>query len=727
MNGDGPKIPPPINDFEAYRQKHLRQSPAETAAQTGLSMDVRSGSNRSTDVPLSTTERLLAGPVLMASGATAGLVPKVAAGFNALTERALSPFTGETRGLGELYRANDASIQDVLGRAKGQEPVGAFLLEGAGAGLGAALTPSATARSVTNRMANESAMRASAEGAQLAGTMRPNLLGSTLRLGGQVGKGMIEGGAFGAAAGATTGESPDSLGELIWQRALPGALGGATFGGLIPAAAAGLGKGGQILEAMADLTGVAPAGLMQRSAERAAAQRLGTQFRRSPKTPGQILAEAQAPDVLGKQMTLAELMGSPGTRELETIAGLPGGNRDRIQQFFEQRQAAQPGRVMADISEGLGIPGAVDPVEHAAAQVARQRETSTPLYNAAMDIGAVDDPNVMAWLQTHVNDPVVKQAMDRAEQTLMRDARAGTYRGPMPQTPLFAMDETGPRISRPPTVAELQRIKQSLQGIVGRSVNRPGLEGLDAVEAGQLTGLASDLRERTRQAVPAYAAADDLFAGEQELQNAFGAGRNFLTEARRAPAEMRAAFQPLGPGEQEQFRLGSAAGIKQQLGTLQPGRDVTPLVAPANVQGMLGEIAANPEAREQMLARLGTERELPKAPRQILGGSPTAPRLEAREDYNAEMMPDVAAASGNPFRALLGAIITPVARGGQRVLQIGGERRAKAYSDLLLASDPDAIANAIQQYLRAHQAQTAQQQARRAATNAGIVTAGQQF
>lgn len=509
-------------------------------------------------------------------------------------------------------------------------------------------------------------------------------------------KGLLaEGTAYGALAGA---------GGAKEGHRLAGAAGGAAAGAVGTGVLAGAGKlisgaahaaAPNLLRTIGDYAekiGL-PRGLRPSSNQDVSDDYINKVLEFDQQTPDDIAAAVQAnPDT--KPEVLLDFAGPNLQASAEGVGAIPGKGKSALRQFLDARRGQRVNRIASTVNDQVSP--RVNPEDALAVLRRIRRDNADPLYAAAFEHGAVDDPVMRSILDT----PEIRQAFDLARSISRRDAIAKAVREGRPltradyalpeiyetgaltrvqPTPGTALARAGESLGsaapeeytteltkrQVPDVRTLHYIKLALDNMAKPGYIPPG--GTRSTSNAVNVGVAKAFRDRLRELVPDYATAQDQFAGEVALDNAVDAGRSLF--AKDAPGHLSDQIVFQTPGEREMFKLGAADAIMQRI---ESGGDRADLVR---------RIAGSPQLRQKLRPAFNSDDEfnaflldLDREARMarsegIFNGSRTTPLRETVNDMAGVGVDNLASLSrGNPLPMILGMLSKADQRTGLKAL-----------------------------------------------------------
>jgi len=564
---------------------------------------------------------------------------------------------------GRPYEQELEDIRREYGEFAQRRPTAAFSTELAGGAL-----PAAIAALITTGTGGATAPAATGVLGRLAAN--PVARG--------VGMGVLSGGIAGAGAAEE--------GERLPGSAVGAVLGGGV-GGIMPLAFRGASSAAdwlreRIMPSAEDVT---------RGATRRINRALGRADEgrgMSPQEAAQRLAQDRA---RGIPSTLANV--DPALVGLAEGLAARGASSNIIE--------AQLGRQMSDVRErimgrtGRALKaGRYYDEEQAIASDLRTR--ADDLYEDAYSFGTVDDSRILTVLQ----NPQFKRFFDKARDIADTEKMAASLRGEDPSkyelTPIYTMDAAGNITETAlPDVRTLDYIKRGIDTVIERGFEG---EGISKAEASALR----DLRKQFVKAIDeatidpntgesAYALARRDYAGDMEVLDAMRTAREKFT--RLPPEEVADFVSTASRAEVDAFRTGAFRNIYDKI-----------MESPQNFNAAK-RIVNSPQTMDRLRplfdtqaqfnlykAALLREAQLFDQSSKILSGSPTARRLQAREEFEGGVpVGEVIANTINSgFMNSLSLLAGNVARSAKMPDEIAAET-----SRLLMSSNPAEVAAAV--------------------------------
>lgn len=450
-----------------------------------------------------------------------------------------------------------------------------------------------------------------------------------------IGRLAAEGAIFGGTAAAGTAE-----GNVVER--LPEAATGAAIGGVLGGAA---GAGGSLISRVLDTVGLRPrnrTGVARlapvETAEERARSKLSQAIRRDDLTPGGLAEQVRAE---GGPTTIMEL-GGRNVRGMSSAAqAIPSRAREAIPATFERRMAQQPGEILGDFEQTLGVRSgnAVDQTEQLVAQrAARAREAYRPVYETE-----IADPRIARFFE----DDAFRDAYDTARRIASREGEN------IPEAVTGAVP-----------VKALDYVKRGLDDVIERRMRAGSMGRQEArtlrLQLDEMLGVVDEL-------VPEYQTARRQYAADSRLVEAFEEGGTFM---RDNPEEISARVAQLSPDEREQYRLRALREIRQVVERTPDQADATRRIFGNALQRQrvraLFDSDEQFDAFQQLMERRSRTA---RARNDVVAGSRTTPLRESIDDLTGEATDVVAQGmTGN-----VGGAMSSLLRG-----QIGA--RARGFS-----------------------------------------------
>lgn len=361
-------------------------------------------------------------------------------------------------------------------------------------------------------------------GASLTGRLAP-----TAGIGARVGAGAAEGAAYGGAYGFGSGEG---LEDRLAGTASGGAA-GAVIGGAIPAVATGVKAATKpVRDAIFARTN--PGGY----AEQKIAERLANSNQSVGEVAGKMRDGLSIADAGGKSM-----------RDLlRTTVNIPGKAKDRVASQLTLRQMGQGDRLKDAVARTFADPdgylAAKDDIAATAQRVAK------PLYDEAYRTPVHYSETLEGILTT----PAGRSALSRAEQL------AANEQVPFQQLFINVADDGSATARRVPDTRGWDYIKRGFDDMIDAQTD--SITKKVTNEGRILTSLKNKMLAEIDSVNPAYKAARQAWAGQQQLDNALEFGRKAMT---LSPEAVKRSLGGMGQAEKAAARAGAAEWIRNSI------------------------------------------------------------------------------------------------------------------------------------------------------------------
>lgn len=371
-------------------------------------------------------------------------------------------------------------------------------------------------------------------------------------------------------------------------------------------------------------------------------------LRRDEATPFDIYAQSAAARAEGAPITLADTGGANMSKLTETVLGRPSKEGGQLTEDLITMQQGSRGRVQERVGEGVSKNVDYDVAKQDVTE--RLRNTFETAYKPAYARGAVDDPTINQLVNSPSVAPFWGDVM-KAMQT-KADSLGVKIEDIMPIRLKAVLDETGAPIIDPftktplmqpaggsaPTVEALDALKKAMdEGIDARFRQ----SGLSKTQAGFLRDIRNGVVSRLDDLVPEYRAARAQYRGDAEVRSAYdlGMGLNLERGAKPVdqmrPKEFSNIFSGMSKAEQEAVRVGYGNKLINDMAKTSRNRDwAGDIINNPNRAKILETMYPNPNEFALFEQALRRESKMYKNRGKVLGGSPTAGRLAAKEDFD---------------------------------------------------------------------------------------------
>lgn len=434
----------------------------------------------------------------------------------------------------------------------------------------------------------------------------------------RTGIGAAEGAGIGGIAGLGTAE-----GNL--KQRLPGAAAGAVLGGVTGGALPLLGATGRLARSV-----IAPN--TKGMAETQANRLLSKALERDQIAPQDLASRALGFE--GKPAILPDLAGENTLGLARAAQATPSKAKDALAATLHDRAGAQLPRVAGDVEGALGLQRQ-DVHDLADKMIATRKANASPLYEEAYAHGVVKSDKIDMLLKR----PAMKKALAAARITAKDEGTA---------LPEGTVD-----------VRTLDYVKRSLDDRIS-SLYRKGAND----KARVLRGLRDSMLEDLDNAVPAFKAARQQFAGDSQMAEALDAGQNFLNSDPRLTDK---ALKEFTEGEKAMYRTGALDAVRQAMDKVGDNADlVKRIFGNTHRREQLRALLGDDETFNQLAEKMGAESRMVRTKDRILGGSPTA-RIESElNDMAGSNLGELAATGMDVARGNVPALLM---RGGKAIMR----------------------------------------------------------
>lgn len=437
------------------------------------------------------------------------------------------------------------------------------------------------------------------------------------------------GAGYGGLYGAGTAEG--GLGE----RAI-GAGTGAAFGAGFGAAVPVIGNVGiQGLKNLSQTLGVGG----QKAAERFSDVKILQALERSGLSRQGAIEKLQKAEKLGQKDVLIADLGEDLAQLGYASQAIAGGARQEVADVLEGRAAAQAERISDSLIDQTKLKGPFSR-EYVDQLAARQESAAGPAYQAAYKKSIPSSVSVkhkdmlgkevevkLADFFTGPRRELVIKASQEGRKTL--NARGEN----VPDlSKVLKNDELLEEfLSKPIPTQYLHAIKKGLDGIIEKGTDSFGKVNQFGAAVTDAKVILNKLIEKQN---PAYAKANKDFSDIARLRDAFTTG---VGEKRMSADQLRKIVQSFNPAEQEAFRVGIVARIKDQsIKANDSANFVTRVFGSEEKRNIIRyafpKTKEGNKAYKQFEEIIELEKQKVKTKNKVLGGSPTKTRMEAVED-----------------------------------------------------------------------------------------------
>jgi hypothetical protein len=494
----------------------------------------------------------------------------------------------------------------------------------------------------------------------------------------------------GVVTGAVSGAGSAQPGDRT-----SGAASGAIIGGGVGAAAPVIVRGGGAgARWLRERVAPSEAKITERAAEKV--NKALAEAELTPQQAADIVAADRARNI---PSTLANVS-RPTVSLAETVTQRAGKAPDIVEDVLEKQRLGARERTYAQAKQGIGGGSYYDDEQRIIQDL---RSKSDPAYKTAYAVGEVNDPQIMEMLAL----PQFRGAWNTARQIAEADAAAAQVNA-MRTGQAFDPEEfklrniysitrdmeTGAPIGvevtgQAPDVRTLDYMKRALDAQISAGYKSDNAATLASANA--YKDLRNALRDRTKEVVPEYAQALQVYKGDKEILDALQSGMNDF--GKMDHEEVIRLVKGMSPTEMDAFRTGVVRDIYSRIMNTSGNMNAAQRVIGApEMQAKLQPLFDSPAKFELFKAALERESQLFQQSNRILAGSPTGRRLAAREAF--EEGPGVGQVVGDAITGGFWGSLTNAAARFARSATMTDELAEKT-AKLLMSSDPAEVAAAV--------------------------------
>lgn len=342
---------------------------------------------------------------------------------------------------------------------------------------------------------------------------------------------------------------------------------------------------------------------------------------------------------------MVDAFGDAGVRQLRPMAQAPGRTGQLAADAADQRFQAAPDMLVASLRRNLNV------AETRSAAIRRlEREyqaASAENYNPLFErqLTAQQRGNIDSVLQRYRADPVLRDAMERAERIFTRDRAAGIVNGDI--------DANFARYAH--------YLKMGLDDAVTTGLRRADGSGAGATELRGIREMRRQIMRAIDDNIPGYQQARSRWASIAEAEEALDEGAQFL---KQDAEEIVARMSEMTPFQREHARIGLAHEIQQRIGLAgnTEGRNNVANIQALRAPEMRNRLAAafeTPEQAADFLGTASTQNRLMRNAQGWNGGSTTQGNQAYEADSSVAAVADVV---GNVATGRMGQAINSTAR-----------------------------------------------------------------
>lgn len=496
--------------------------------------------------------------------------------------------------------------------------------------------------------------------------------------------------AAGATTGAISGAGSAEEGDRT-SGAISGGVIGGGLGATIPTA---MRTAGGVKEWLSDR--LFPS--VEKSTQRAA-KKMTQAMGESRLTPQQIERRMVQDRAMGVPSTVANV--DPALADLaETVAQRTGAGTRKVEKVIGQQQAGSKERTYQQVRKGMQPGQYYDEQEQLLQDL---RSKSAPAYKQAYAVGEVNDPQIMTMLEL----PQFRGAWNTARQIAEADAAAAKVNAMRSGQPFNPDDyklrdvysitrdmKTGQPIGvevtgTVPDVRTLDYMKRALDAQISagyRSDNAATVASANAMK-----DLRNALRDRTKEVVPEYRQALQVYKGDKEILDALEAGYNQFGKLDHE--EVIKMVGAMSPAEKEAFRTGVVRDLYGKMFNTSRNINAPALISSPEMQAKLQPLFDSPGQFKLFQAAVERENQLFTQANKILKGSQTGKRKVMQEQFE-DTGDDFTQAAA---QAITGGWMSSLTGMASRALYKTSmtEEMADKLAGMLMARDPREVAAAV--------------------------------
>lgn len=334
-----------------------------------------------------------------------------------------------------------------------------------------------------------------------------------------------------------------------------------------------------------------------------------------------------------------------GVRQLRPMVQAPGRTGQLAADAADQRFQAAPDVLVSSLRRNLGV------AETRSAAIRRlEREyqaASAENYNPLFErqLTSQQRNNIDGVLQRYRENPVLQDAMQRAERIFTTDAANGTVTG--------AIDGNFARY--------VHYLKMGLDDAVTTGLRRADGSGAGATELRGIREMRRQIMRAIDDNIPGYQQARSRWSSIAEAEEALDEGAQFL---KQDAEEVVARIQEMTPFQREHARIGLAHEVQQRIGLAgnTEGRNNVANIQALRSPEMQRRLAAafeTPEQAADFIGTVSTQNRLMRNAQGWNGGSTTQGNQAYEADSSVAAVADVV---GNVATGRMGQAINSTAR-----------------------------------------------------------------
>jgi len=430
-----------------------------------------------------------------------------------------------------------------------------------------------------------------------------------------------------------------------------------------------------------------------------AAQKMTEAMGESGITTKDIQRKMAQDKAMGVPSTVANV--NPALADLaETVAQRTGKGTRKVEKAISQQQSGAKERTYQQVRKGLQPEDFYGEEERLISDL---RTKSAPAYKAAYAVGEVNDPQIMEMLAL----PQFKGVWNTARSIAEADAAAAkvnAMRSGQPFDPeefklrdVYSVKydtKTGAPVDvdvtgTVPDVRTLDYMKRALDAQITAGYKSDNAATLASANA--YKDLRNALRDRTKEVVPEYNAALQVYKGDKEILDALRSGYSDFNKLDHE--EVIKLVSGMSPAEKEAFRTGVVRDLYGKMFNTSRNINAAALFESPETKAKLQPLFDSPGQFKLFQAATERESQLFKQANQILRGSQTGKRKVMQEKFEdaGEGFTQAAAqaVTGGWTSSLTGMVSRALYKTNMT------EDMADKLADMLMSKSPKEVAAAV--------------------------------
>lgn len=290
---------------------------------------------------------------------------------------------------------------------------------------------------------------------------------------------------------------------------------------------------------------------------------------------------------------------------------IPSKGKTEIATQLTARGESLPSKMVEGLVKKSGIQDTEFGFDYAQKLVNNQRALADKTYPAAYSLNVPTKP-----FQGYFDRKVMQNAYKKLEERA--DVRGETL-------PTLEQLKTAPALS----TETLHKMKIGLDRIIESETD--ATTGKISSYGKDVLSLKKEFNNKLKELNPAYAKANQEFADEAKIQEAFKIGNNYQ---KLSESELKSKVSKLNPDEKEAFRVGMVSSIKNKLETFTGVDFQKQAFKSPRQKAALKEAFNTPNEYADFMSQLDKQAKILSTNRKVLGGSESIERGIAAEDVS---------------------------------------------------------------------------------------------